>query len=164
MAAPNRLILLFVAVLGGSCTSFEDTFHVSSFLREQITGDTWRACLAREYQVQTRLILRQGRDWAAASRFSSKGWAALRDGDVAPWHGDDLDVATDRRREFDAARRELSTALANGRTAPCPCAKAQAAYDGWIAASVRPGSNEAAARADFTAAIAACRQEEARPH
>lgn len=162
LAAPRHLILLLVALFGASCASFEDTFHVSSFLHEQVTGDTWRACLGREYQVQTRSILRQGRDWAAASQLSSKGWTALRDGDVAPWQAGDLGVAASRRSEFDTARRELSTALANGRAAPCPCARAQAAYDGWIAASVRPGSNEAAAQTDFSDAIATCRQEEAR--
>ncbi len=159
LAAPRWLTGLCVAVVAG-CTTFGDTFHVTAFLREQITGDTWRACLAREYQTQTRTIVREGRDWAAASRFSGKGWATLNNGDVAPWPVSEFDLSAGRQAEFENAHANLETALTGKASAPCPCARAQARYDGWIAASGRQAANEDAARTGFFNALAECRQTE----
>jgi len=159
----TTLIGLFVAAVAG-CTTFGDTFRVTAFLREQITGDTWRACLAREYQTQTRTIVRESRDWAAASRFSGKGWAALSNGDVAPWSASAFDPSAERQARFDTARGELETALTGKALAPCACARAQATYDGWIAAAAsgRPGANEEAAGGEYSDALAACRQAQAK--
>jgi hypothetical protein len=159
LAARRWLIGLSLAVVAG-CTTFGDTFHVTAFLHEQITGDTWRACLAREYQIQTRTRVREGRDWAAASRFSAKGWATLTNGDIAPWTAFEFDMSGERLVEFEKARGDLEAALAGKALAPCPCARAQASYDGWIAASERPAANEEAARAGFSDALGACRHAE----
>ena len=153
-------LIALLAVLGAGCVSLDDTFEVTPFLHEQITGDSWRACLARDYQFQTRLILRQGRDWAAASRFSAKGWMVLNEGDAAPWSPAEFD-SDGQRVELDQARSALAALLAGKAAAPCPCAQAQAAYDGWLAASVRPGANVSAAHSGFTEALATCRQAEA---
>src|SRR5258706_1734158 len=100
LAAARWVIGLSLALVAG-CTTFGDTFHVTAFLHEQITGDTWRACLAREYQTQTRTTVRNGRDWAAASRFSAKGWATLTNGDVAPWPVSAFDLSVGRQVEFE---------------------------------------------------------------
>ena len=118
MAPPRSLIAALIATCMG-CASVGDTFHVTAFLHEQITGDTWRACLAREYQTQTRLILRQGRDWEAASRLSKKGWAALNDGDVAPSSPADFDLEAGRRKMLDPAIGELRAGLVNKSAATC---------------------------------------------
>ena len=159
MASPKPLIAVLMAVCMG-CASVGDTFHVTAFLHEQITGDTWRACLAREYQSQTRLILRESRDWAAASQMSAKGWAALNEGNVAPSSPADFALEASRRAPFDAASGELGAGLVDKSAAPCLCARAQAAFDGWLAASVRPAANANAAQADYVNALAACRQAE----
>jgi hypothetical protein len=159
LAAPRWLIGFLAAVIAG-CSTFGDSFHVTAFLREQITGDTWRACLAREYQTQTRMVLRDGRDWATASRFSGKGWAVLNNGDVAAWPVSEFDLSARRRTEFENARADLESVLTDKAAAPCACARAQASYDGWIAASGRPAANEDAARTGFSNALAGCRQAE----
>ena len=95
----------FLAVFGGisACA----TFQVGPFLKEQITGDTWRACLAREYQFQAKVHFRTDRNWGEASRLADRGQAAL-DGAAVP--------------------------LPAGAPAPlsrrtCPCATAQARLD-----------------------------------
>jgi hypothetical protein len=144
------------AVLVAGCATIGDTFNVTPFLREQITGDTWRACLAREYQVQTRLVLSEGRHWGVASRFSDKGWSALRGEAVAPWAVGSFDLGAERQAQLEKGRAELDAALANRGARPCPCAKAQGAYDGWLAAAARTDGSEAAIRAYFASALALC--------
>ena len=140
-----------------ACASFDDSFHVTPFLREQITGDSWRACLAREYQVQTRIVLREGRNWAEASRFSAKGWAALRSEPVAPWGVTEFELTEGRRTALSGARSELDAALANRDRSPCWCGKSQAAFDGWLAASARLGADVDALQKNFADAAASCR-------
>ncbi len=77
----------FVGVLASvlaACTFVDETLQVSPFLREQITGDTWNACLAREYQSQARVQVRTGRQWQAATTLASKGRQALLGEAVEP--------------------------------------------------------------------------------
>ena len=95
----------FLAVFGGisACA----TFDVGPFLKEQITGDTWRACLAREYQRQAKIHVRTDRNWGEATRLADKGQAALEGLDVPPPAG--APAALSRRT--------------------CPCATAQARLD-----------------------------------
>jgi hypothetical protein len=57
--------------------ALSESFEVGPFLREQITGDTWRACAAREYQFYARARVRGDRDWTEASVWAAKGRAAL---------------------------------------------------------------------------------------
>jgi len=116
------------AALAG-CAGLSDTFEVEPFLREQITGDTWRACLAREYQRQARVQLRFGEDWGAATLLASKGRAALAGEEVAP----EIAATT----ELAAARQALETALNRRNENQCDCAVVQGKYDGWSIASGR---------------------------
>ena len=157
MSARPPLLLAVLLSLAG-CVSLDDTFGVTPFLREQITGDTWRACLAREYQVQTRVVLREGRNWAEASRFSAKGWAALHNETVEAWEVSAFEVTERRRANLTRGRSDLQAALANKEAAPCSCAKAQGAFDGWLAASARLGANEEALAKNYADAAASCRQ------
>src|SRR5262249_61549304 len=60
-----------------SCVDVSDSFETTPFLREQITGDTWRACLAREYQLEARAEVLAGRHWDNATPLAAKGRAAL---------------------------------------------------------------------------------------
>jgi hypothetical protein len=122
------------------------SFDVGPFLREQITGDTWRACLAREYQVQARLEVRAGRKWNSAIRLAAKGEAAL-DGRSPEPEATPADLGQDRM--------QLLTALVNRDENPCDCAKAQARFDGWVVKHER-GADTAAVRAGFDEALGAC--------
>ena len=79
----RRCCFLALVVSLAACADLADTFETTPFLREQITGDTWRACLAREYQAQARAEVRAGRHWDAATALSAKGRAAL-DGPNTP--------------------------------------------------------------------------------
>lgn len=150
------------ALLVAACTSTGDTFAITPFLREQITGDTWRACLAREYQVQTRLVLREGRDWADASRLSDKGWAALRGASVTPWAVAEFELEGERLGRLTAARSELDSVLSKRDASACGCGKVQAAFDGWLAASARIGGNVEATQTNFASALEMCRNAQPR--
>jgi hypothetical protein len=160
MLTPKWIILPLLSL--AACGSLGDSFHVTPFLREQITGDTWRACLAREYQAQTRVVLREGREWAEASRFSAKGWAALRNETVSPWQVSQFELTEGRASRLSHASGDLSSALAKKDLAPCACAKAQGAFDGWLAASARFGADEAGLEKNYANAIAACRKGDTR--
>jgi hypothetical protein len=95
----------FWAVFSG--VSACGTLDVGPFLKEQITGDTWRACLAREYQRQAKIQVRTSRNWGEATRLSQSGQAALDGADVPLPAG-------------------APSAL---HTRTCPCATAQARLD-----------------------------------
>lgn len=93
--------LALVSAVLAACTTLGDSFEVGPFLKEQITGDSWRACLAREYQAEARARVRADRDWTKATLWATKGRAALA-GDLEP-----------------------AAPSAN----PCECAKAEARAD-----------------------------------
>lgn len=80
----RRCCFLGLAFALAACTILPGSFEVTPFLNEQITGDTWRACLAREYQAQARHAVRNGRNWALAIRLADKGRAALEGPEPAP--------------------------------------------------------------------------------
>ncbi len=137
----------FVALSLAACSStVGDTFDVGPFMREQITGDSWRACLAREYQTQARAQLRAGRHWPEATTLASKGRDALAGIDVQP------EPANSRMPDV---RARLDTALANRTQNPCGCATVQARYDGWSAAIDRKMDTAPFAKA-FDDAVTAC--------
>jgi hypothetical protein len=75
------------ALVLSACAGIGDTFDVGPFLKEQITGDTWRACLAREYQARARAHVRANRDWGEATRLAAKGRDALKGIEIAPAAG-----------------------------------------------------------------------------
>ena len=144
----RRCCFLALLSLPTACADLGDTFEVSPFLREQITGDSWRACLAREYQIQARAQLRPGRNWSEATTLAAKGRAALDGAEVAP--------TGTPKAEFAAARARLDAALAGAKSRnPCECATAQARFDGWVETAARDG-NTAAFPAAFDTSIKAC--------
>mgnify|MGYP006915170333 CR=1 FL=1 len=98
------------------------TLDVGPFLKEQITGDTWRACLAREYQLQAKIHIRTDRNWGEATSLANKGRAALAGAEVPLVEGASprlasavtrrtCDCATAQAR-FDAAGKDFDEALA----------------------------------------------------
>lgn len=132
-----------LALSGAACA----TFDVSPFLREQITGDTWRACLAREYQSQARQQVRTGRNWAEATHLAAKGRLSLDGGEPRP---DPVpDELTNRNRVLTAA------VSSRGRT--CDCATAAARLDGWaVALAQDPAREQEVFAASFDAALSKC--------
>ena len=123
------------------------TLDVSPFLREQITGDTWRACLAREYQSQARQQVRSGRNWSQASHLAAKGRLSLEGGEPRP---DPLPEALAQR-----SRALAATISSRGRT--CDCATATARLDGWtVALAQDPARDQAVFAASFDAALSKC--------
>lgn len=152
---PTLMILALLSV--AACSSLGDTFQVTPFLREQITGDTKRACSAREYQAQVRFALRDNRDWLEASRLSAKGWAALRGETVVRWEALQFGLKETR---LGAAQLELDTELRHPAAMPCACARAEAAYDGWLAAAARGANNQDQVEKNFRDALVACQRKE----
>jgi hypothetical protein len=152
--APRWLIVGVLSV--GACTSLDDSFRVTPFLREQITGDTRRACLAREYQMQTHFVVRDNRDWLEASRFSAKGWTALEGDEVRHWTAVQFGLEKTR---VGSEQLELEVALSEADADPCNCAKAEAAYDGWLAAAARGADNQGQVEKNFSDALAVCRRK-----
>jgi len=139
--------LPFFGVLA-ACSTLGDTLETTPFLREQITGDTWRACLAREYQSQARLQVRPGRHWAKATHLAAKGRAALLGKDVTPEATHPALTA-----ELEAVARARAARDAN----PCGCATVQARYDGWrIALEQDPARDQSRFRSSFAEAVTTC--------
>ncbi|MEQ1754846.1 MAG: hypothetical protein ABL973_12020 [Micropepsaceae bacterium] len=126
-----------------ACTTFE----VTPFLKEQITGDTWRACLAREYQSQARFQLRYGRHWQEATYLADLGQKSL---DSTEAHHTNTSLVLDPKY------RELTAALkSQGKT--CTCAQAQARLDGWsVALAQDPDRDQSAFATSFDAAMVEC--------
>lgn len=123
------------------------TFEVTPFLREQITGDTWRACLAREYQAQARFQVRNGRRWNEATLLAWKGRQSL----------DDQDPAMEAFPSALTPRAHALAAAIMGRGRSCSCATAQARLDGWIVAvDQNPARDQAPFATAFDKALEAC--------
>lgn len=123
------------------------TFDVTPFLREQITGDTWRACLAREYQSQSRQQVRSGRNWAEATHLAAKGRASLEGGEPRP----------DPIPETLATRQAMLSAVIATRGRTCDCATATARLDGWaIAIAQDPGLAQSSLAEGFDSALSKC--------
>jgi hypothetical protein len=99
----------FVAVFGGisACATFE----VGPFLKEQITGDTWRACLAREYQRQAKIHVRTDRNWGEATRLAERGQAALDGRDIAATYGKKTCACATAQARQDAAAPGIAEAV-----------------------------------------------------
>jgi hypothetical protein len=108
----------FCAVFGG--VSACGTLDVGPFLKEQITGDTWRACLAREYQRQAKTAVRTGRNWGKATALASKGQAALDGEEIAPTFGKRTCACATAQARLDAAATTFDEARAACETAPPP--------------------------------------------
>ncbi len=106
----------FWAVFGALAAC--QTFEVGPFLKEQITGDTWRACLAREYQLQAKIAVRANRNWEKAATLASKGQAALDGVEVAPIFGKTTCPCATAQARFDAGAETFDAARAACHTPP----------------------------------------------
>ena len=132
-----------LALLPGSCA----TFDVTPFLREQITGDTWRACLAREYQAQSRHQVRSGRNWSEATHLAAKGRLSLTGGKPQP------DTVPPKL----APQAEALSKAISARGFTCPCATATARLDAWVIAFEQDqGRDQAVFAAAFDNALSIC--------
>lgn len=123
------------------------TLDVTPFLKEQITGDTWRACLAREYQSQARFQARYGRHWSEASYLADLGRKALDGSETRH---------TNPVTSLEGKYTELAAMLgARGRT--CNCATATARLDGWsVALAQEPARDQTAFAAAYDTARLEC--------
>ena len=129
------------------------TLDVTPFLKEQITGDTWRACLAREYQAQARFQARYGRNWAEATHLSEKGRTALSQGDV---------VADAWPPSF-GLRASSYLAARSQRGKTCECATVQAKLDGWaVALEQDPKRDQSPFVSGFDTALSSCRNSDSK--
>jgi hypothetical protein len=132
-----------LAFAPGACA----TFDVTPFQREQITGDTWRACLAREYQAQSRFHLRNGRNWTQATHLAAKGRLSLDGGEPRP-----EPVPAALSPQAQALDRAMS---GSGRT--CACATAAARLDAWaVALDQDPDRDQVAFATAFDSALSTC--------
>ena len=132
-----------LAFAPGACA----TFDVTPFQREQITGDTWRACLAREYQAQSRFHLRSGRNWTQATHLAAKGRLSLDGGEPRP---DPVPSALSMRAQA------LDVAM-SGRGRTCACATAAARLDAWAAALDQdPDRDQVVFATAFDSALSTC--------
>ena len=104
----------FWAVFGALAAC--QTFEVGPFLKEQITGDTWRACLAREYQLQAKIAVRTGRNWDKATRLAAVGQAALKGEEIAPTLGGQTCACATAQARVDAAALSFDEGRAAGHT------------------------------------------------
>ena len=139
---------LFAAL--GACAPLTDTLEVTPFLREQVTGDTWRACAAREYQSQARMQARAGRHWTQAARLAAKGRSALNGDRPEP------ENVPDTLRQ----QRDWLDKLQTNQKSTCACATAQARLDGWsVALEQDPGRDQTTYLTAFNAAASACDQQ-----
>ena len=145
-----------VASVLPACSYFDETLQVSPFLREQITGDTWNACLAREYQTQARFQVRSGRQWQAAITLATKGRRALLAESVDPEPAAPA-LSQQAAPALSQQRVQMLNALSNRTRNPCDCAKVQGRYDGWIIAlNQDPGLDQSPFPGPFADAVASC--------
>jgi len=128
----SRLIALGTFLVLAGC----GTWTAESYLHETISGDTFNACLAREYQERATSEAYVDCNWVDTATIVEKGRAAAAGETVLPWDPATRGVLPSDLPELQDARAKLLAALDNGgRTDParaCACAKAQRYYDGWV--------------------------------
>ncbi len=128
----SRLIALGTFLVLAGC----GTWTAESYLHETISGDSFNACLAREYQERATSEAYVDCNWVDTATIVEKGRAAAAGETVLPWDPATRGVLPADLPELQDARAKLLAALDNGgRTDPeraCACAKAQRYYDGWV--------------------------------
>jgi OOP family OmpA-OmpF porin len=173
----SRLIALGSLLALAGC----GTWTAESYLHETISGDSFIACLAREYQERATSEAYVDCNWVDTAAIVAKGRAAAAGETVLPWDPSTRAVLAADLPELQDARAKLLAVLdADGRTGPraCECAKAQRYYDGWVeqASDNKLGENGAwfggeggpvqpdrvaAEKAAFYEALTACQAKEA---
>jgi OOP family OmpA-OmpF porin len=128
----SRLIALGTFLVLAGC----GTWTAESYLHQKIEGDTFNACLAREYQERATSEAYVDCNWVDTATIVEKGRAAAAGETVMPWDPATRGVLPADLPELQDARAKLLSALDNGgRTdaeRACKCAKAQRYYDGWV--------------------------------
>jgi len=129
-----KIISRLVALAGLAVLAGCGTWTAESYLTKNIEGDSFNACLAREYQDRATSEAYVDCNWADTATLVAKGRAAAAGEIVLPWDPSTKGVLTSDLPELQEARARLMAALDNdGRTdRGCACAKAQRYYDGWV--------------------------------
>ncbi|MDO9125559.1 OmpA family protein [Parvibaculum sp.] len=126
----SRLIALGSFLVLAGC----GTWTAESYLHEDIQGDTFNACLAREYQDRATSEAYVDCNWVDTATIVAKGRAAAAGETVLPFDPATKGVLSSDLPELQDARSKLMAALDNGGRTDrgCECAKAQRYYDGWV--------------------------------
>ncbi|PKQ05774.1 MAG: hypothetical protein CVT72_08565 [Alphaproteobacteria bacterium HGW-Alphaproteobacteria-11] len=126
----SRLIALGSFLVLAGC----GTWTAESYLHQDIQGDSFNACLAREYQDRATSEAYVDCNWVDTAVIVAKGRAAAAGETVLPFDPSTMGVLPSDLPELQDARAKLMAALDNGgRTERgCACAKAQRYYDGWV--------------------------------
>jgi hypothetical protein len=126
------LTLTVLAALSGGCVGMGDTLRVDAYVKTEIAGDTFNACLARGYQSRAYSEVTQDGNYSDAARFVRRSEAAAAGQNVEPWAVANEGVDPKDAHALDAARARLIAALANKDRNACDCANAQVRFDGWL--------------------------------
>ena len=127
----SRLIALGSFLVLAGC----GTWTAESYLHQDIQGDSFNACLAREYQDRATSEAYVDCNWVDTAVIVAKGRAAAAGETVLPFDPSTMGVLPSDLPELQDARAKLIAALDDGgRTGDqaCACAKAQRYYDGWV--------------------------------
>ena len=127
----SRLIALGSFLVLAGC----GTWTAESYLHQDIQGDSFNACLAREYQDRATSEAYVDCNWVDTAVIVAKGRAAAAGETVLPFDPSTMGVLPSDLPELQDARAKLMAALDDGgRTGDqaCACAKAQRYYDGWV--------------------------------
>ena len=111
------------------------TWHAESYLSEEISGNDFNACLAREYQDRATSEAYVDCNWVDTARIVERGRTAASGQTVMPFDPANHAVLPEALGELQEARARLMAALDNGGREgdqACQCAKAQRYYDGWV--------------------------------
>ena len=127
----SRLIALGSFLVLAGC----GTWTAESYLHQDIQGDSFNACLAREYQDRATSEAYVDCNWVDTAVIVAKGRAAAAGETVLPFDPSTMGVLPSDLPELQDALAKLMAALDDGgRTGDqaCACAKAQRYYDGWV--------------------------------
>lgn len=111
------------------------TWTAESYLDDEISGNDFNACLAREYQDRATSEAYVDCNWVDTAKIVAKGRAAQAGETVLPYDPANHAVLPSDLGELQDARARLMAALDNGGREgdqACACAKAQRHYDGWV--------------------------------
>jgi len=127
----SRLIALGSFLVLAGC----GTWTAESYLHQDIQGDSFNACLAREYQDRATSEAYVDCNWVDTAVIVAKGRAAAAGETVLPFDPSTMGVLPSDLPELQDARAKLMAALDDGGREgdrACACAKAQRYYDGWV--------------------------------
>lgn len=129
----SRILAAALFVLPAGCAS-EGARFVDPFLDHEISGDDFRAHLARAYQHRVGVRKTAYPERIHAARFARKGYSVLHGKNVLPWDPAEWKVRPVDLPELAVARARLLSALDGGgrESFAQACARAQVHYDGWL--------------------------------